>query len=72
MQLHDAAEGLLYLHSRSTPIVHGDLKCVRSFFSLYTHSLFFFENITALQANILVHDNGTACLAGMCHSLLEA
>lgn len=34
-QLHDAAEGLLYLHTRSVPIIHGDLKCVSRFTSLF-------------------------------------
>jgi len=38
--IHDASEGLQYLHTYDPPIVHGDLKC----------------------ANILVGDDGTACL----------
>ncbi|KAG8947060.1 hypothetical protein FRC04_011240 [Tulasnella sp. 424] len=46
--LLDIAKGLEYLHSRSPPVVHGDLKPVSSFF--------------LVQDNVLLSDEGEALL----------
>ena len=54
-QIHDIAEGLLYLHTRRPPIIHGDMKPVGSCRLVFLNSAEF-----GLQENVLVDDDGRA------------
>ena len=54
-QIHDIAHGLLYLHTRRPPIVHGDMKPVGRRELVFQNSTEF-----GLQENVLVDDDGRA------------
>lgn len=58
-QVSDVAEGLNFLHTLSTPIIHGDIKGVSDM--LYHVRLFI--TLFIRQLNILIKDNGDACIS---------
>lgn len=57
--MRGVANALIFLHGSTPPIVHGDIKGVRSKILLETR----YSSLPISQANVLVNDAGEACLS---------
>jgi serine/threonine protein kinase len=60
MQCSQICEGVSFLHLQTTPIVHGDIKPVRNDSAVDSKKR---EHLCLIQENVLVDDEGNACIA---------